>query len=169
MGVGGAFAGVSKGLTSRTTIQADVSHYAENFLGEHDIKFGVQYTRGRLKGIYGDFFGKQLIDPETDEDLGFFGYYNTAYMYRWTYSEQYLKDMAMATRRSDHVRQPQLQQADAHGAHGRQPGFLFRRPVERGQEADLQPRPALRQMTAKFGKGGRCWTSRPRPRTWATT
>ena len=73
--VGGAFSGANKRLTSRTTLQADMSHYAENFLGEHDIKFGVQYTRGRLKSTSGDFFGEELIDPETEEDLGFFGVY----------------------------------------------------------------------------------------------
>ena len=92
MGVGGAFMGWNHEKTSRTTIQADVSQYAENFLGEHDIKFGVQYTRGRLKGTGGDFFGKELIDPNTGEDLGFFGYYQTAYMYRWNYSQSYMQD-----------------------------------------------------------------------------
>ncbi len=91
MGVGGAFMGWNHEKTSRTTIQADLSHYAENFLGEHDIKFGVQYTRGRLKGTGGDFFGKELIDPYTGEDLGFFGYYQTAYLYRWTYVQQYME------------------------------------------------------------------------------
>ncbi len=85
MGVGGAFMGWNHEKTSRTTVQADVSQYAENFLGEHDIKFGLQYTRGRLRGTGGDFFGKELIDPNTGEDLGFFGYYQTAYLYRWTY------------------------------------------------------------------------------------
>jgi len=92
MGVGGAFMGWNHEKTSRTTIQADVSQYAENFLGEHDIKFGVQYTRGRLRGTGGDFFGKELIDPNTGEDLGFFGYYQTAYMYRWNYSQSYMQD-----------------------------------------------------------------------------
>jgi hypothetical protein len=90
-GVGGAFPGANKRLTTRTTIQADMSHYAENFLGEHDIKFGVQYTRGRLKSQSGDFFGQELIDPETGEDLGFFGLYPTAYPYRWTYDIAYMQ------------------------------------------------------------------------------
>ena len=90
-GVGGAFPGANKRLTSRTTLQADMSHYAENFLGEHDIKFGVQYTRGRLKSTGGDFFGEELIDPETEEDLGFFGVYPGAYPYRWIYSIQYMQ------------------------------------------------------------------------------
>jgi hypothetical protein len=94
MGVGGAFPAVNPpaGKTSRSTIQADVSHYAENFLGTHDIKFGVQYTRGRMNGIYGSFFGQQLINPYTGEDLGFFSVYNTAYMYRNTYNIQEIKD-----------------------------------------------------------------------------
>jgi outer membrane receptor protein involved in Fe transport len=90
-GVGGAFPGARKNLTNRTTLQADMSHYAEDFLGEHDIKFGVQYTRGRLNSISGDFFGKELIDPNTGKDLGFFGYYPGAYPYRWNYNIQYMK------------------------------------------------------------------------------
>lgn len=89
--VGGAFSGANKRLTTRTTVQADMSHYAENFLGEHDIKFGVQYTRGRLKSTSGDFFGEELINPETDEDLGFFGIYPSAYPYRWIYNIQYMQ------------------------------------------------------------------------------
>jgi hypothetical protein len=90
-GVGGAFPGARKDDTNRTTIQADMSHYAENFLGEHDIKFGVQYTRGRLNSISGDFFAKEFID-ENGEDIGFFGYYPGAYPYRWNYDIAYLQN-----------------------------------------------------------------------------
>jgi len=86
MAVGGAFEGFGGGTTSRSTIQADVSHYAENFLGEHDIKFGVQYTRGRKNSISGNFFSKQLTNPETGEDLGLLGYYQNAYIYGYSYS-----------------------------------------------------------------------------------
>jgi hypothetical protein len=89
-GVGGAFPGAHKENTNRTTLQADMSHYAENFLGEHDIKFGVQYTRGRLNSISGDFFGKEFRD-ENGEDVGFFGYYPGAYPYRWTYDIAYMQ------------------------------------------------------------------------------
>ena len=78
--VGGAFEAWNGNLTSRSTIQADVSHYAENFLGEHDIKFGVQYTRGRRNGTTGDFFSKQLTNPNTGEDLGLMGYYQNGYI-----------------------------------------------------------------------------------------
>jgi hypothetical protein len=93
MAVGGAFEGYGGGTTSRSTIQADVSHYAENFLGEHDIKFGVQYTRGRKNSISGNFFSKQLTNPETGEDLGLFGYYQgSAYIYGYSYSNiEYMK------------------------------------------------------------------------------
>lgn len=76
VGVNGAFPYVEAQKSSRNTVQADVSHYAENFLGEHDIKFGVQYTRGR-----GNWMG------------GYFhGYANFAYPYRWTQNINYLKD-----------------------------------------------------------------------------
>jgi len=83
--VGGAFEAFNGTKSSRSTIQADVSHYAENFLGEHDIKFGVQYTRGRKNGISGNFFSKQLTDPETEEDLGLMGYYQFGYMTGYYY------------------------------------------------------------------------------------
>ena len=152
MGVGGAFPGVSKGLTSRTTIQADVSHYAENFLGTHDIKFGVQYTRGRLKGIYGNFFGQQLKNPETNEDLGFFGVYNSAYMYRWTYSEQYMKDwygdtgLIMYVSRSYSKPARTVRMADSLG-------LFFDDQWSVGNKLTLNLGLRYDQMTAKFGVG----------------
>jgi|GEM_PF-320053 len=84
--VGGAFEAFYGGSSSRSTIQADVSHFAENFLGEHDLKFGVQYTRGRKNSINGDFFSKELIDPNTEENLGLMGYYQFAYTAGYYYS-----------------------------------------------------------------------------------
>ena len=69
-GVGGGFPYVEGYNSSRNTIQGDVSHYAEGFLGEHDIKFGVQYTKGR-----------------SDSKGGYFqNYVNFLYPYRWTQS-----------------------------------------------------------------------------------
>jgi outer membrane receptor protein involved in Fe transport len=152
MGVGGAFEGWNNENTSRTTIQADVSHYAENFLGEHDIKFGVQYTRGRLKGIGGDFFGKELINPETGENLGFFGYYNTAYPYRWTYVEQEMKDwygdtgLIMYVDRSYSKPRLTVRQADALG-------FFFDDQWSPFKRLTLNLGLRYDTMTAKFGKG----------------
>ena len=83
--VGGAFEAFNGTVSTRSTIQADVSHYAENFLGEHDIKFGVQYTRGRKNGTTGDFFSRQLTNPNTAEDLGLMGYYQTGYITGYYY------------------------------------------------------------------------------------
>jgi outer membrane receptor protein involved in Fe transport len=75
VGVNGAFPYVEAQKSSRHTLQADISHYAEDFLGEHDIKFGVQYTKGR-----GNWQG------------GYFhGYANFAYPYRWTQNINYMK------------------------------------------------------------------------------
>ena len=54
-GINGAFPYVEGYQSSRNTIQADISHYAEGFLGEHDIKFGVQYTKGRSNSQGGYF------------------------------------------------------------------------------------------------------------------
>jgi len=52
-----------------------VSHYAEGFLGTHDIKFGVQYTKGRGNSQGGYFQN----------------YVNFLYPYRWTQSVQYMQ------------------------------------------------------------------------------
>ena len=54
-GINGAFPYIEGWHSNRQTIQADVSHYAENFLGEHDIKFGAQFTKGRSNSLGGYF------------------------------------------------------------------------------------------------------------------
>ena len=74
-GVNGAFPYVEAYHSSRNTIQADLSHYAEGFLGEHDLKFGVQYTKGRSNSQGGYFQN----------------YVNFLYPYRWTQSVQYMQ------------------------------------------------------------------------------
>lgn len=56
-GINGAFPYIEGWRSNRQTIQADVSHYAENFLGEHDIKFGAQWTKGRSNSLGGYFQG----------------------------------------------------------------------------------------------------------------
>jgi outer membrane receptor protein involved in Fe transport len=76
MGTGGDFPYIEAQKSKRNTFQADVSHYAEDFLGEHDLKFGVQYTRAE-----GNYLG------------GYFqGYANFAYPYGWYYSWAAAKD-----------------------------------------------------------------------------
>ncbi len=62
--------------STRHTIQADFSHYAENFLGEQDIKFGVQYTAGHGNQT-GDYFA---------------GYGNFAYPLRYNQDISYCKN-----------------------------------------------------------------------------
>ncbi len=54
-GVDGDFPYVEAQKSNRQTVQADMSYYAENFLGEHDIKFGAQYTKGRGNWMGGYF------------------------------------------------------------------------------------------------------------------
>lgn len=71
LGVSGEFPFVEAQKSERTTIQADFTHYADDFLGEHDIKFGVQYTEaeGNWQGGY------------------FHGYANFAYPSQWWYGD----------------------------------------------------------------------------------
>jgi outer membrane receptor protein involved in Fe transport len=67
MGTDGDFPYIEAQRSKRQTVQADFSHYADNFLGEHDVKFGVQYTKAE-----GNYLG------------GYFqGYANFAYPYPW--------------------------------------------------------------------------------------
>ena len=75
-GVNGHFPYIEASDSSRHTIQGDMSTYVEDFLGQQDIKFGVQYTTGSGKE-YGGYF---------------FGYLNTAYPYRWTQDIAYTKE-----------------------------------------------------------------------------
>jgi outer membrane receptor protein involved in Fe transport len=74
-GINGAFPYIEGWRSNRQTIQADVSHYAENFLGEHDIKFGAQFTKGRSNSLGGYFQG----------------YANFLYPYRWTQNVSYMQ------------------------------------------------------------------------------
>ena len=71
-GVAGAFPYVEAQKSNRQTIQADMSYYAEDFLGEHDIKFGVQYTKGRGNWMGGYF---QNYANFTYPLGGWWGYY----------------------------------------------------------------------------------------------
>jgi hypothetical protein len=73
-GINGAFPYIEGWHSNRQTIQADVSHYAEDFLGEHDVKFGAQFTKGRSNSLGGYFQN----------------YANFLYPYRWT---QYVSQM----------------------------------------------------------------------------
>jgi outer membrane receptor protein involved in Fe transport len=76
IGVGGDFPYVEKQLYNRQTLQADYTHYAAQFLGEHELKFGVQYTRSEGNWIGGYFHQ----------------YANFAYPTPWTYNISYFVD-----------------------------------------------------------------------------
>ena len=70
-GVGGDFPWIEGDRSKRQTVQADISHFAENFLGSHDLKFGVQYSKAD-----GNYVG------------GYFqNYSNSAYPYGWYYTQ----------------------------------------------------------------------------------
>lgn len=92
-GVNGAFPYIETHDASRNTFQADMSQYVENFLGQQDIKFGVQYTTGHGNDMGGYFQG----------------YYNAAYPYRWTQNISYLQDWYGDTGMIWYVEQRHLQ------------------------------------------------------------
>ncbi len=54
-GIAGDFPYVEAQKSSRQTFQADMTYFTEDFLGEHDIKFGAQYTKGRGNWMGGYF------------------------------------------------------------------------------------------------------------------
>ncbi|NIM90941.1 MAG: TonB-dependent receptor [Candidatus Aminicenantes bacterium] len=136
VGVNGNFPYVEAQKSSRHTVQADVSHYAEDFLGEHDIKFGAQYTIGR-----GNWLG------------GYFqGYANFAYPAPWTQNINYMKSWYGATGLVMYNRQTWLN-----------PFLTVRTSDNLGLFIDDQWSPTKRltfniglrydRMTAKYGEG----------------
>jgi outer membrane receptor protein involved in Fe transport len=54
IGLGGDFPYVEAQKSKRQTLQADYTHYAAQFFGQHELKFGVQYTtsNGDWQGGY---------------------------------------------------------------------------------------------------------------------
>ena len=165
-GNGGAFPGAHKENTNRMTVQADMSHYAEDFLGEHDIKFGVQFTRGRLNGIGGDFFGKELIDPQSGEDLGFFGYYPGAYPYRWIYNIQYMQSWygdynGLMFYVPKGYSKPHRTVRTSDGL-----GFFFDDQWTPFKRLTFNLGLRYDHMTAKFGKGGQMLEAPTSPEAW---
>ena len=72
-GINGDFPYVEAQKSNRQTVQADMSYYAEDFLGEHDIKFGAQYTKGRGNWMGGYF---QNYANFTYPLGGWWGYYS---------------------------------------------------------------------------------------------
>ncbi len=120
-GINGAFPYVEGFQSSRNTLQADLSHYTEEFLGEHDIKFGAQYTKGRSNSQGGYFQN----------------YVNFLYPYRWTQSVQYLQSWYGDTGPS--VLQPAgHHQPLAHRAHRRLLRNVLRRSVDAEPARDDQ-------------------------------
>jgi outer membrane receptor protein involved in Fe transport len=75
IGVGGDFPYVEGLQHQRDTFQADFTHYADNWAGSHELKFGVQYTTAS-----GDYYGGY-----------FFDYANFAYPYGWGYTSEYFE------------------------------------------------------------------------------
>ncbi len=96
---------------------------AEKFLGQHDIKFGVQYTKGR-----GNWQG------------GYFqNYVNFLYPLRWTQS---VDEHAGVVRRhrAALLQQPGHAQSVPDGAHGGFDRAVLRRSVVDHEAPDAQPR-----------------------------
>ncbi len=76
VGTGGDFPYIEAQKSKRDTLQADFTHYADDWAGQHELKFGVQYTTAN-----GDWMG------------GYFqGYANFAYPYGWGYSREYMNN-----------------------------------------------------------------------------
>lgn len=102
-GVDGCFSWFYRGIAQRNTVQADVSHYVEDFLGEHDIKFGVQLTKGSLKSINAYFRGytngtypQRWTGPNVNYMVGWYGDTGCKFYVRKTYEDPY-----SVVRRSD--------------------------------------------------------------------
>jgi hypothetical protein len=96
-GVGnGCFSWFYRDIARRNTLQADISHYAEDFLGEHDIKFGVQLTNGSLDALNAYFRGytngvypERWCGPYVDRMTGWYGDTGAHFYSRKTYEDPY--------------------------------------------------------------------------------
>ncbi len=76
VGVAGDFPYIEAQKSDRSTFQADYTHYADQWAGQHELKFGVQYTTAE-----GNWMG------------GYFqNYANFAYPYGWGYSRDYMNN-----------------------------------------------------------------------------
>lgn len=135
-GVGGAFPYVEAQKSERHTVQADVSHHADDFLGQHELKFGVQYTLGE-----GNWMG------------GYFqGYANFAYPLRYSRSVEYQQGQYGDTGFQIYVRQQHLnpfltvRQSDSYG------GFLDDQWTI-GNRLTLNVGLRYDRMTANYGEG----------------
>ena len=147
-GINGAFPYVEAQKSSRQTFQADMSHFAEEFLGQHDIKFGVQYTKGR-----GNWQG------------GYFqNYVNFLYPYRWTQS---VGEHAGLVRRhrAALLQQQGHAQSVPDRTHGRFDRAVLRRSVVHYEAPDSQSRAPLRPDDDEVRRRARSTTSSTRPRT----
>lgn len=60
IGVGGGMYAVEAQKSKRQTVQLDHTHYAADFLGQHEVKYGVQYTAGQGNWEGGYFQGYSL-------------------------------------------------------------------------------------------------------------
>jgi len=76
VGVAGDFPYIEAQKSKRDTLQADFTHYADNWAGQHELKFGVQYTTAN-----GDWMGGYFQNAA-----------NFAYPYGWGYSREYMNN-----------------------------------------------------------------------------
>ncbi len=76
VGVGGDFPYIEAQKSKRDTLQADFTHYADDWAGQHELKFGVQYTTAN-----GDWLGGYFQSSA-----------NFAYPYGWGYSREYMNN-----------------------------------------------------------------------------
>jgi len=89
-GFNGAFPYVDAQKANRRTLQADLSHYAEGFLGQHDIKFGVQYTKGRgdRQGGYFQNYINYLYPLSSSQDVPYLrSYYSDTGLLFYNYKD----------------------------------------------------------------------------------
>jgi outer membrane receptor protein involved in Fe transport len=96
LGVAGDFPYVEAEKSSRSTMQADFQHYADDFLGSHDVKFGVQYTEAEANWLGGYFQGYANFAYPAQ---WWYGDYGTGY---WEmYNRQYFVNPWLTVRKAD--------------------------------------------------------------------
>ncbi len=103
-GIAGDFPYVEAQKSSRQTFQGDMTYFAEDFLGEHDIKFGAQYTKGRGNWMGGYFQNYANFTYPMGGWWGYdTGYINIDYLkgYTWYYNNAIQDGLLLYNRREE--------------------------------------------------------------------
>ena len=147
IGLGGDFPYVEAQKSKRQTLQADYTHYAAEFLGRHEVKFGVQYTKsnGDWQGGYFHGFANFAYPyPYQIDSLAKDWWWNGPESWQWGTDE----DPVVPFYNLKTERNPWLTRRQAGST-----GLVHRRQLESQRSPDVRHRPPLRPHDREVRRG----------------